>query len=405
MTRPQWTPTARELADLELQLNGALPGQDAFAVTTTRAFVESVDDAVELIDPEGVPLAVLTVEGRVDAADTTTLTGSTSPLSPNEFGPFRRYHRAPADVREEQPNAFAVPVVAPPTIADVEAINTHAKETGNNPILLACTGPGAPRGVSAPALVRSALTAAHDIPGAVVVAVAVAARDDADDDGRFREQVAAAYADDVLSLTAQGPRSEEVEAIRAHDHPQRAERGLVIFFTGLSGSGKSTLARALYDMILERGERTVTSLDGDVVRHHLSKGLGFSKEDRETNIARIGWVAAEIARHHGIAICSPIAPFDSTRKLVRQMVDDAGGGFALVHVATPLEECERRDRKGLYAKARAGVIPEFTGISSPYEEPADALVRVDTTGRTIEDALSEVVTALTDAGWLQDHNG
>ena len=115
------------------------------------------------------------------------------------------------------------------------------------------------------------------------------------------------------------------------------------------------------------------------MRHHLSKGLGFSREDRETNILRIGFVAAEIARHGGVAICSPIAPFESTRHAVRRMVEQAGGGFVLIHVATPLEECERRDRKGLYAKARAGEIPDFTGISSPYEEPTTRSVKIDTT--------------------------
>ena len=154
------------------------------------------------------------------------------------------------------------------------------------------------------------------------------------------------------------------------------------------------------DRLLEHGERTVTTLDGDVVRRHLSAGLTFSKEDRETNIRRIGWVAAEISRHGGVAVCSPIAPFDATRQDVRAMVDEAGGAFFLVHVATPLEECERRDRKGLYAKARRGEIPEFTGISSPYEEPDDADVRVDTTGRSIEEALDDVLTALRDAGYL-----
>ncbi len=174
----------------------------------------------------------------------------------------------------------------------------------------------------------------------------------------------------------------------------------MLFFTGLSGSGKSTLARALMDRLLEQGTRTVTSLDGDVVRRNLSAGLTFSKEDRETNIRRIGWVAAEISRHGGVAVCSPIAPFDETRQQVRAMVDDAGGAFFLVHVATPLEECERRDRKGLYAKARRGEIPEFTGISSPYEEPQDADVRVDTTGRTIDDALDDVIVALRDSGYL-----
>jgi len=144
----------------------------------------------------------------------------------------------------------------------------------------------------------------------------------------------------------------------------------------------------------------VTSLDGDVVRRNLSAGLTFSREDRETNIRRIGWVAAEISRHGGVAVCSPIAPFDETRQQVRGMAEEAGGAFFLVHVATPLEECERRDRKGLYAKARRGEIPEFTGISSPYEEPTDAAVRVDTTGRSIEEALDDVLAALSESGHL-----
>ena len=217
-----------------------------------------------------------------------------------------------------------------------------------------------------------------------------------DYDHHLGQLVAGNYATgDVLALGHEGEWPEEIAAIVDQDQPGDDERGFVVFFTGLSGSGKSTLARALHDLILEDGRRTVTSLDGDVVRRNLSAGLTFSREDRETNIRRIGWVAAEIGRHRGIAICSPIAPYDETRKQVRRMVEDAGADFVLVHVATPLEECERRDRKGLYAKARRGEIPEFTGISSPYEEPEDAAVRVDTTGRTIEDCLAEVLPALT----------
>ncbi len=204
----------------------------------------------------------------------------------------------------------------------------------------------------------------------------------------------------VVGLATDGQLPPEIAHVVDFYERRPDERGLVLFFTGLSGSGKSTLARALMDRILEQGSRTVTSLDGDVVRRNLSAGLTFSKEDRETNIRRIGWVAAEIARHGGIAVCSPIAPFDETRQQVRAMADAAGGAFFLVHVATPLEECERRDRKGLYAKARRGEIPEFTGISSPYEEPTDADVRVDTTGRSIEDALDDVIAGLRDADYL-----
>ena len=232
-----------------------------------------------------------------------------------------------------------------------------------------------------------------------MVTVPLAAHGDAEADHALGVQVVGRSRPATPSMrwpTTDDDYPAEVSAVVDRDRPPPDRQGLVLFFTGLSGSGKSTLARALVDLLLEQGERTVTSLDGDVVRRNLSAGLTFSKEDRETNIRRIGWVAAEISRHGGVAVVSPIAPFDETRQQVRAMVADAGGAFFLVHVATPLEECERRDRKGLYARARAGEIPEFTGISSPYEEPEDADVRVDTTGRTIEDALGDVLAGLRD---------
>jgi sulfate adenylyltransferase len=215
--------------------------------------------------------------------------------------------------------------------------------------------------------------------------------------------VVAAYAGDdpVLALGDHGGHyPDDIAAIVEADRPGPDRQGLVLFFTGLSGSGKSTVAQAVVDAVLEQGQRTVTTLDGDVVRRHLSAGLTFSRTDRETNIRRIGWVAAEISRHGGIAVCSPIAPFDQTRRDVRAMAEDAGGAFFLVHVATPLEECERRDRKGLYAKARRGEIPDFTGISSPYEVPEDADLRLDTTGRSIESCRDEVLDALAVAGFI-----
>jgi len=154
-------------------------------------------------------------------------------------------------------------------------------------------------------------------------------------------------------------------------HPPRARQGVTVFFTGLSGAGKSTIANVLRVKLLERGGRPVTLLDGDVVRKSLSAELGFGKPDRDTNIRRIGFVAAEITKCGGVAICAPIAPYDEVRKEVRAAIA-AHGGFLLVHVATPLAICEARDRKGLYAKARAGLVPAFTGISDPYEPPADA---------------------------------
>ena len=175
--------------------------------------------------------------------------------------------------------------------------------------------------------------------------------------------------------------------------PPRHKQGVTIFFTGLSGSGKSTVANVLLTKFLEMGGRPVTILDGDLVRKHLSSELGFSKEHRDINIRRIGYVASEITKNGGIAICAPIAPYDSVRKQVRSMIEPHGG-FILVHMATPLEICEQRDRKGLYAKARAGIVKEFTGISDPYEAPKDAEVVIDTGELSAEESAQEIILHL-----------
>ena len=182
-------------------------------------------------------------------------------------------------------------------------------------------------------------------------------------------------------------------------YPPRHQQGVTIFFTGLSGSGKSTIANVLLTKFLEVGGRPVTILDGDLVRKHLSSELGFSKEHRDINIRRIGYVASEITKNGGIAICAPIAPYDSVRKQVRHMIEPYGG-FILVHIATPVETCEQRDRKGLYAKARAGIIKEFTGISDPYEAPADAEVTIDTAELTAEEAAQEIILHLEREGFI-----
>ena len=172
---------------------------------------------------------------------------------------------------------------------------------------------------------------------------------------------------------------------------QRVSPGAVVFFTGLSGSGKSTVARALAHELAALAERHVTLLDGDEVRQHLSKGLGFDAAARAINIDRIGWVASLVASHGGIAVAAPIAPFDAGRRDARSMTERVGATFVLVHVSTPLEVCEARDRKGLYAKARRGEVPEFTGISSPYEPPRDAEVVIDTSLTSLQDAVAELL--------------
>ncbi len=393
MPTPQYHPTPRELDDLELLVSGALHPTTGFnepGSPVTLTLPDDVVDAahedgvVELVDPEGLPLARVDLDGRV------------TPLAHAEHGPFRRLYLSPTAAQDQFSGRTWVPVADPLTDTQL----TQLQATGPV-VLLALVGHGTPD-LSAVGLIRATLAAAARLPEADVVAVPFASHGDPDVDHHLGVQVVENYADGdpLLGLADGGELSDEVAEIVERDRPPVDRQGLVLFFTGLSGSGKSTLARGLIDRILEAGQRTVTSLDGDVVRRHLSAGLTFSKQDRETNIRRIGWVAAEVARHGGVAVCSPIAPFDETRQQVRAMVEDAGGAFFLVHVATPLEECERRDRKGLYARARRGEIPEFTGISSPYEEPDDASVRVDTTGRTIDDALDDVLTELRADGYL-----
>ena len=182
--------------------------------------------------------------------------------------------------------------------------------------------------------------------------------------------------------------------------PPRERQGFTVFFTGLSGAGKSTLARALAARLMEMGGRSVTLLDGDIVRRHLSSELGFSKAHRDINVRRIGFVASEITKNRGIAICAPIAPYRQTRRDVRTMIE-AVGGFVEIHVATPIETCESRDRKGLYAKARAGLIPEFTGVSDPYEAPEKPELAIDTTSLGIDEAVQQILLKLEHEGYLR----
>jgi sulfate adenylyltransferase len=181
--------------------------------------------------------------------------------------------------------------------------------------------------------------------------------------------------------------------------PPRHRQGFTLFFTGLSGAGKSTIANIVRVKFLEMGGRPVTLLDGDIVRKHLSSELGFSREHRDLNISRIGFVASEITKNGGIAICAPIAPYDAVRRAVRAMIEPHGG-FVLVHLSTPLEVCEGRDRKGLYAKARAGLVQQFTGISDPYEVPEDAAVVIDTSLTSAEEATQEVFLYLMREGYV-----
>ncbi len=191
----------------------------------------------------------------------------------------------------------------------------------------------------------------------------------------------------------------EVVSVLRRRYPPRARQGFTIFFTGLSGAGKSTIANALMIRLMEIGDRPVTLLDGDIVRKHLSSELGFSHEHRNINVRRIGYVASEITKNGGVAICAPIAPYAATRREVRAMIEPLGG-FIEIYVATPLSVCEKRDRKGLYAKARSGELAAFTGISDPYETPEHPELTIDTSRLNPEEAVQQILLKLESLGLI-----
>jgi sulfate adenylyltransferase len=291
------------------------------------------------LDEEGTPIGRRT-------------SGSVEGLGPQRFG-------RPEDLRETAPVVVAVAGAVP--VADIPADTT---------VLLAVAG------VRLDDARHNAWAAAWRATASKVIELPLVPDELA---GRV-DELAAAY--------SSGPRV-EVETT-----PLPRGAGRTVMLSGLSGSGKSTIARALVERLGR--ERAVTLLDGDVVRTHLSRGLGFSRADRDLNIRRIGWVAGEVTKHGGLAVCAPIAPYDETRKWVRSVVEDSGGpgSFLLVWVSTPLEECERRDVKGLYAKARAGELRGFTGIDDPYEAPDDADLVIDTTTVAVADAVDRIVALL-----------
>jgi sulfate adenylyltransferase len=349
---------------------------------------------VEIVDPEGLPLARVTWPA-----------GEVTGLSSPAYGPFRRLYLTPEQTRKAYAGRTVVPVTDALTTAETAEIATLGPV-----LLLALVGHGTPS-LSPVALLRASLLATEGLPDAAVVSVPLASHDDPEADHALGVAVVEAYAGgDPIHALSSGTSStstesagytEPIAAVIASDQPAPEDQGLVIFFTGLSGSGKSTLARALVDALVEDGTRRVTVLDGDLVRRVLSAGLGFSRADRDLNVRRIGWVAAEVSRHGGVAVCAPIAPYAATRAAVRREVS-AVGDFVLIHVATPLEVCERRDHKGLYAKARAGLIPEFTGISDPYEAPTDADLVLDTSREPLDAALDRLLDLLRREGRLPD---
>lgn len=381
----------------------------------------SVGTTAELVDPEGTPLAELTISERVETTDGIRLAGDVRQLRMPTYGPFQHLRETAETVRSFWSRPATAALVDQPLPRTDQVRLSTGRDTGL--LLLVPTGAddrpaNETSGLSPVALADVTVEAMLDIDRPTTVIALGHRTRTLLDQPELVQAIAANYgapeithAGDGLDprelrelLDADAPISTELFSrgvaakLRRH-RPPKSERGLVVFFTGLSGSGKSTVARGLAAHLTRSGARTVSLLDGDVVRRMLSAGLTFSRADRDLNIRRIGYVAAEIARHGGTAICAPIAPYAATRQEVRRMVEPVGD-FVLIHVSTPLEVCEARDTKGLYAKARAGLIPEFTGISDPYEVPTDAYLTLDTSTGSEAQAVDDVLALLRDGGWI-----
>ncbi len=447
---PTLTLDADELDDVELVLSGAfapltgflneaaaasivaggvLPGGEPWPADVSLLLTDTAPgsahapaaaaERLALLDPEGTPVALLSVAERapVGAKSALRLSGALSPLRPQQHGTFRALRRIPADVRAELPSGAVLAVVLDRPLLQAEQQQLLARAEQAGAFLLVLVRGAATAPVPADLVIRYAQRLARRAAAGSVVVLGLHRRASTEVDQALAERVALTFGATEVVVAVKDPAwSEVLAAVQSGEvlagevdeqtatelvtwRPPRDRRGLVLFFTGFSGSGKSTIARGVVDALLEEGRRKVTLLDGDLVRLTLSSGLGFSRTDRDRNITRIGWVAAEIARHGGLSVCAPIAPYAQTRARVRAMAEDAGD-FMLVHVSTPLEVCEARDRKGLYAKARAGIIPEFTGISDPYEVPTDADLVLDTSTMTIQAAVALVLERLVDGGYL-----
>lgn len=429
------------------------------ALTVPWAIAERAAEVgvLALLDEEGAGVGAVRVD-RVWAVDDRS-SGVAGPVEPMVGTARGTHHQLRRSATGAAPHGslMVVPVDQPLHAPHLAQLRAAAHAVGGRITLLPLTGEGRGRsGLDGPALVRSCLAVAAAI-GADVVPVPVPRHAEPDRDRILLALVARAYGathvpgpvgerHGALPLAAELPevvRSRrtgcwdvleavpiedrldyladevggEVDRRIRHGEPvpawmsdpavvrelrrsRRDGRGCTVLMTGLSGSGKSTIARALHGALLERTDRTVTLLDGDVVRRMLSSELTFSRADRELNVRRIGWVAAEVTRHGGIALCAPIAPYAAMRAEVREMVS-AHGTFLLVHVATAIEVCESRDRKGLYAKARAGELAAFTGISDPYEGPDDADLVIDTVSVTVDEAVGLVLAALVERGCVE----
>lgn len=353
---------------------------EATLAVPTQAAQEAVDQgSLTLTDPDNTPLAALVLSDTRRRDDRTTwVAGRLRALKAAEHPPARAVRLVvPVDLGDHVVALFGGRVSASDVVRAVSV--AHGK-----PLALIGVASHDPSGSDA-AVMDELRRCADVIPNARAWYLAAPAVGET------------ATAEDVLQVALTSLGVDDPLDFRRPTAP--ADTGAVLLFTGLSGAGKSTVARAVVEAITARGLRRTVLLDGDDVRQELSAGLGYGREDRERNLTRIAWVAARVAEVGGLAVCAPIAPFASARQAMRERVEPRSP-FLVIHVATPLAVAEARDRKGLYAKARAGLIPDFTGIDSPYEPPEDADLVIDTSRSGVGECVDSVLAMLRAKGIL-----
>lgn len=408
-----------DLDEMELLLGGLLSPADGYclpsevpnnwsapftlAISAEVAKTIRITGALLLADTDGTPLARVDVTGMETSATGAFVAGRLEAVRIAEHPPFRPL-RLVSPLEDTAGNTVAAIFSEPPRSSEIALSIVKAQEQQGNLLLIATCGQQPHGNYTVTPLVDELLLCAAEVPNAQVGVLilptgglSLTSRAQVLQKAVLKNLGAGA----VLDFTT------VIGCVQPAESKTMCRRGTVIFLTGLSGSGKSTLARELAGALQRIEHRYVTLLDGDDTRRILSPTLGFSREAREENIRRLGWVAARISEAGGLVICAPIAPYAQTRSEVRAMAE-AVGQYILVHVSTPLAVCEARDRKGLYAKARNGEIQNFTGVSAPYESPADADVRCDLGALSLNDAVATVLRAVVGQGgsttqkWLGD---
>ncbi len=425
----------RDLARLELLLSGYLSPMNSFEAEEKLNLDWTIDpgdrtdlaigDTLSLQDPEGALCAILTLSNvRTNDSEGIEVQGTVQGVERPQHPLYERYrfdlYQAKTHLSELEPhNWIAVPLLNVFARDDWEVLRQHADNLHAGLLLMLPDTLDRDQTMDLRQRMAMAQAVRHEL-GVERTTILICPAS-GENNTQLKDSIDARIAINLgcshLAVISRQPQLEVHEDIQTialasganpfdseHQYPRALQalealnpgpggQGFCVFLTGLSGSGKSTIARHLEARLLEHGTRPVSLLDGDIIRAHLSSELGFSKTHRDLNIRRIGYVASEIVKHRGIAICAPIAPYSATRAAVRAMIE-CHGAFIEIHIATSVEVCEARDRKGLYAKARAGLIPEFTGVSDPYQAPEFPQLRLDTQVTSCQDCVEAIIACL-----------